>query len=78
MSELDLMAGLIEDFADRLVAHAGRLGTLSAQTQWQSIGATRFQERLVDLRVQLRAGATAARDGAETVRRAARAQEAIG
>lgn len=73
---LDLMARCLEEFADRLVAHAGRLGTLAVQTQWQSVGATQFQERLFQLRVELRAGALGASDGAEAIRRAARADAA--
>jgi hypothetical protein len=74
--DLDITAARIEQFADRLVDHAGRLGTLSEQTHWQSVAAAQFRERLVQLRVQLRASARQARDGAEAVRRAARGQEA--
>lgn len=75
---LTVMARCIEDFADGLVAHAGRLGTLAAQTHWQSMAAAQFQQRLVQLRVDLRAGALAARDGAERVRRAAAADAGPG
>ncbi|MCU1689881.1 MAG: hypothetical protein JWN61_700 [Pseudonocardiales bacterium] len=69
---LHLVSCYLEEFAERLVAACGQVGTADAQTQWQSTSATAYRRHLVDLRVDLRAAAALVQDDAARFRALAR------